>query len=183
VNQETDMARTQWNFDPAHSTVGFRVRHMMFSKVSGKFSNWNGHFEFDPESPSNSNVKVDIDASSIDTGVADRDGHLRSADFFNAETHPSLTFESTAFETTGKDTFKLMGHLTIRGATLPVELDVDFHGQGTDPWGNTRVGFSARGSISRKEFGLTWNQALEAGGVLVGDTVELELEVQAVKQG
>lgn len=176
------MARSEWNFDPAHSTIGFKVRHMMFSKVNGKFTAWDGHFEFDPEQPGQGHVKVEIDASSIDTGVADRDAHLRSADFFNAETHPKLTFESSNFEVTGETTFTITGDLTIRGATLPVVLDVDFHGQGTDPWGNTRVGFSATGELSRKDFGLTWNQALEAGGVLVGDKIEIELEVQAVKK-
>jgi polyisoprenoid-binding protein YceI len=156
---------------------------MMFSKVNGKFAAWDGHFEFDPEQPGQGYVKVEIDVSSIDTGVADRDTHLCSADFFNAETHPKMTFESSNFEVTGETTFTMTGDMTIRGTTLPVVLAVDFHGQGTDPWGNTRVGFSATGELSRKDFGLTWNQALETGGVLVGDKIEIELEVQAVKKG
>lgn len=172
---------TQWNFDPTHSEIAFKVRHMMFSKVTGFFRSWDGEFHFDPETPENAKTTVHIDTTSIDTATADRDNHLRSGDFFDAENHPHLIFESTNFEGAGEGKMKVDGELTIRDVTRPVSLDVEFHGTGIDPWGNERVGFSASTSINRKDFGLTWNQALEAGGVLVGDKVEIEIEVQAVK--
>lgn len=174
------MARTKWNFDPAHSEVAFKVRHMMFSKVSGLFNDWEGTFEFDPENPADTNVSVDIESAGINTRNEDRDQHLRSGDFFDAENHPHIHFESTSVEQTGDKQLKLTGDLTIRGTTKPVVLDVDYHGKAVDPWGNDRVGFTATTTVNRKEFGLTWNQALEAGGVLVGDKVEVELNVQAI---
>ena len=173
------MARQTWNFDPAHSEIGFKVRHMMFSKVSGVFHDWQGTFEFDPENPSYTKVSVDIDTSTIDTRNDDRDGHLKSGDFFDVETHPTIHFESTAVEKVDAGTLKMSGQLTIRDTTREVELDVEYHGKAVDPWGNDRVGFTATTTINRKDFGLTWNQALEAGGVLVGDKVEVELQVQA----
>lgn len=172
---------TTWNFDPAHSEIGFKVRHMMFSKVRGTFKTWSGDFTFDPENFAASKTSVKIDAASIDTSNDDRDGHLRSGDFFDAENFPHLTFESTSFEGVGEGRLKVHGNLTIRGTTKPIVLDVEYHGKAVDPWGNDRVGFSATATINRKEFGLTWNQALEAGGVLVGENVEVELQVQAVK--
>ncbi len=176
------MTATTWNFDPAHSEITFKVRHMMFSKVSGTFEQWEGDFEFDPDDPASASTQVDIDAASIDTGNDDRDDHLRSADFFDVEGHPRLRFESTGVEKTGDETFTLNGELTIRDATNPVSLDVEYHGKATDPWGNQRVGFTATTKLNRKDWGLTWNQALEAGGVLVGDTVEVELNVQAIQE-
>lgn len=175
------MAPTRWNFDPAHSEISFRVRHMMFSKVTGFFHNWEGSFEFDPDDPSTAEVAVDIEAASVDTKNDDRDEHLRSGDFFDVETYPKLRFESTDVVPGEGDHFELHGELTIRDQTRPVVLEVDYHGKAVDPWGNDRVGFTATTEIQRKEFGLTWNQALEAGGVLVGDTVEVELNVQATR--
>lgn len=174
------MSRTTWNFDPAHSEISFQVRHMMFSKVTGFFHDWSGTFEFDPERPSDAKTKVDIDVSSIDTKTEDRDQHLRSEDFFDVEKHTHIHFESTAFDKVDDGQLRVHGDLTIRGNTQPVTLDVDYHGKAVDPWGNDRIGFTATTSIQRKDFGLTWNQALEAGGVLVGDTVDIELNVQAV---
>ena len=172
---------TQWNFDPAHSEIGFKVRHMMFSKVRGAFRSWTGEFHFDPDNPASAKTHVEIEAASVDTSNDDRDQHLRSGDFFKSEEYPHLKFDSTSFEKVGDGKLKLHGDLTIRDVTKPVTLDVEYHGKAVDPWGNDRVGFSATTTLSREEFGLTWNQALEAGGVLVGDKVEVELNVQAVK--
>lgn len=177
------MSSTTWNLDATHSTVGFSVKHMMFTTVRGKFSQVEGTVSFDPSSPGSASVQVTIPTASIDTGVADRDGHLRSGDFFDVETHPAITFRSTRVEGTPAkdgDAFKVAGDLTIRGVTREAVLDARFEGTGTDPWGNTRSGFSATTAIDRREFGLTWNQALEAGGVLVGTEVKIELHVQAV---
>lgn len=174
------MARTTWNFDPAHSEISFQVRHMMFSKVTGFFRDWQGEFEFDPDQPSDATTSVSIATASIDTNNEDRDQHLCSEDFFDAENHPELTFVSTSFEKIADGELQLHGKLTICGESHPVVLDVDYHGKAVDPWGNDRIGFTATTSIKRKEFGLTWNQALETGGVLVGDTVNIELNVQAI---
>lgn len=170
-----------WNFDPAHSEITFKVRHMMFSKVSGAFRSWSGAFDFDPENPTAGSTDVSIEVASIDTSNEDRDNHLRSGDFFDAETNPHIKFSSTSFEQVGEGKLKLNGELTIRDVTRPVSLDVDYHGKAVDPWGAQRVGFTATTTLNRKDFGLTWNQALEAGGVLVGDKVEVELNVQAVQ--
>jgi polyisoprenoid-binding protein YceI len=177
------MSATTWNLDATHSTVGFSVKHMMFTTVRGTFSQVEGTIAFDPASPGSASVQVSIPTASIDTGVADRDGHLRSADFFDVESHPAMTFQSTRVEgkpAQGGDAFRVVGDLTLRGVTREVVLDARFEGTGTDPWGNTRSGFSATTAIDRRDFGLTWNQALEAGGVLVGTEVKIELHVQAV---
>ncbi len=175
------MANQTWNFDPAHSEITFKVRHMMFSKVSGQFEDWEGEFQFDPDDPSAMEASADIAVSSITTGNGDRDEHLRSEDFFDVENHPTMRFESSDVEATGDGQFRLDGTLTIRDESQPVTLDVEYHGKATDPWGNQRVGFTATTTLNRKEFGLTWNQALEAGGVLVGDKVEVELNLQAIQ--
>ncbi len=173
---------TRWQIDPAHSQADFAVKHMMFSKVRGAFSELSGTLEIDPDDLSASKVEVEIDAASIDTGQEDRDQHLRSDDFLDAEEHPVIRFESRRvegdFESPG-DTFRVVGDLTIRGTTREVVLDAAYLGEGTDPWGNTRRGFSAGTTIDRRDFGLTWNQALEAGGVLVGHDVEIDLQIQA----
>ena len=166
--------------DTTHSEISFAVRHMMFAKVRGHFKAWKAELAFDAEAPSRSKVTVDVDVTSIDTREAKRDAHLRSADFFDAEQFPTMRFESTSVEATGEGTYRLSGDLTIRGTTRPVTLDVEQTGSGKDPWGNDRLGFTVKGSISRSEWGLTWNQALEAGGVLVGDKVEIEVETQVV---
>jgi polyisoprenoid-binding protein YceI len=173
------MAQT-WNIDPAHSAIHFTVRHMVFAKVRGSFGAWQGELELEPDDLARSKLSVEIDAASIDTGVADRDTHLRSADFLDAEKHPKLTFRGTRIDKQSDTELRMTGDLTIRGVTRPVTLEVERLGEGTDPWGKRRIGFSARGTINRKDFGLEWNQALEAGGVLVGEKVELEIDVEAV---
>jgi polyisoprenoid-binding protein YceI len=172
---------TTWNIDPTHSTVGFTVRHMVFAKVRGRFSAFSGAIALDEADLTRSSVAVSIEATSIDSGVADRDNHLRSPDFFDVATHPKLEFASTRVQKTGDTTFDVHGNLTIRGTTHPVVLAAELSGKGTDPWGNARVGFHAKTSIERTAYGLKWNQALEAGGVLVGERVEIELDVEAVK--
>jgi len=164
-----------------HSSINFWVRHMMVSKVRGRFTKWTGTIEMDEASPANSRVEVQIDASSIDTKEEKRDGHLRSPDFLESEKHPQIAFRSTGVEPNGDKRFNVKGDLTIRGTTRPVVLDVEYAGRMKDPWGGERAGFSARTSLDRKDFGLTWNQVLEAGGILVGDRVEIDIEVEAVK--
>lgn len=170
-----------WNFDPSHSRVGFAVRHMLISKVRGAFNQWSGSVSLDESDVERSSVQVSIDAASIDTGEPKRDQHLRSADFLDAQEHPEITFTSTGVSDLGDGSLKVMGDLTIRGVTREVELTVSETGRGTDPWGGERIAFEARVAINRGDFGLRWNQVLEAGGVLVGDKVEIDLEVQAVR--
>lgn len=174
------MATQTWNIDPAHSSVSFTVRHMMIAKVRGTFHQWTGTVKLDDGDFSKSGVGVEINAASIDTGEAQRDKHLRSADFLDVEKFPALTFVSRRVEGAG-DRFKVVGELTLHGVTREVALDVERGGAGKDPWGNERQAFSARSSISRGEFDLKWNQALEAGGVLVSDRVDIEIEISAVK--
>lgn len=171
---------TTWNIDQTHSTVGFSIRHMVFSKVRGRFLKYAGAIQLDEHDVTKSSVEVTIDAASIDTGTAQRDTHLRSADFFDVETFPELRFRSTRVEDLGGDRLRVIGQLTIRDTTREIALEAEPAGRGVDPWGNARIGFVAKASIDRKEFGLTWNQLLEAGGVLVGDRVDLEFDVQAV---
>lgn len=168
-----------WSIDPVHSQVEFGVRHMMISTVKGHFSGVDGQIRLNEEDFTASAVEVKIDASSIDTRNEDRDQHLRSDDFFNVEKHPHLRFVSRKVEGTPDD-FTVNGDLTIRGETREVTLEGEELGRGTDPWDNPRVAFRAQTTINRKDFGLTWNQALEAGGVLVGDKVTISLEIQAL---
>jgi polyisoprenoid-binding protein YceI len=176
---------TIWQLDPAHTSVEFAVKHMMFTTVRGRFKTFTGSVHVDERNPQGSKVEVSIDAASIDTGVADRDAHLRSADFLDVETHPKITFRSTRVDGGHKkegDRFKVAGELEIRGKSMPVTLEVTFEGLGGDPWGKQRAGFAARTEIDRREWGLRWNQALETGGVLVANSVKIEIEAQAVKQ-
>ncbi len=170
-----------WQIDTAHSAVHFTVRHMMISNVRGEFQKLEGTINFDEEHPENTTVDIRIDASSINTREAQRDAHLRSADFLDVENYPYITFKSTRVERTGDLTAKLYGDLTIRGVTKPVVLDVEHTGIVTNPWGNLSAGFEASTKINRKEWGLTWNQALEAGGVLVGDEIKINIEVELIK--
>ena len=172
---------TKWSIDAAHSGVTFTVRHMVFTKVRGRFLKHRGTIVLDDANLEGSSVDVEIDAASIDTGIADRDAHLRSPDFFDVEKHPQLRFRSTRIVNVGDGTLRVIGLLTIRDVTREVILDAETAGRGTDPWGNERVGFAAKTTIDRKEFGLTWNKVLEAGGVLVGDRIDIELDVQAVR--
>ena len=170
-----------FSLDSAHSSIGFAVRHMVFANVRGRFGAFRGTVELDPEQPERSSVEIEIDAASIDTGTADRDHHLRSADFLDVETFPKLTFKSSRIEHVSGERYAVTGALTIHGVEREVSLAADYGGLLKDPWGNERALFTATGSIDRRDFGLKWNQALEAGGVLVGERVELELEVEAVK--
>jgi polyisoprenoid-binding protein YceI len=169
-----------WTIDPSHSEVSFKVRHLGISKTRGRFGAFSGDIVV-AEQPEDSRVSVEIDAASIDTKDQGRDEHLRSADFFDVEHFPTLTFATTGVEQRG-DRWVVTGDLTIRGVTRPVVLDTQVVGLVTDPWGNERVGFQAGAEINREDFGLTWNAALETGGVLVGKTVRIDLEVEAVLQ-
>jgi polyisoprenoid-binding protein YceI len=171
----------KFEIDPAHTRVGFVARHMMVSKARGSFTSATGSIVV-TEDPLESHVDVSIDAASIDTGVADRDGHLRSPDFLNVEQWPTLTFKSKRVVGLSGGEFKLVGDLTIRDVTREVELDVEFEGLAKSPWGQEVIGFSATTEIDREEFGITWNQALETGGVLVGKKVKIEIGAEAVRQ-
>lgn len=173
------MALETWNIDPTHSSIGFTVRHMVVAKVHGRFKKFDGKISLDGELPK-LHAEVTIDASSIDTQVDARDNHLRSPDFFDAQRFPMITFQSTRAEASGKDRFKLVGDLTIRGVTREVSLEAELLGRVKDPWGQARLAFSAKGSLDRTQFGLTWNNVLESGGLLVGERIDLELEVEAV---
>jgi polyisoprenoid-binding protein YceI len=174
------MATRSWKIDPAHSGIQFTVRHMVFSKVRGAFTRWSGELDFDPDQPSAARVSVRIDAASIDTREPKRDEHLRSPDFFDVAAFPEIAFASTSVEKREGDRYRVSGDLTIHGVTRPIELDAEYLGAGVDPWGGQRIAFQARGAVHRKEFGLSWNQVLETGGVLVGDQIEIALDVQAV---
>jgi polyisoprenoid-binding protein YceI len=178
---EDVMTNSNWNLDAAHSGITFSIRHMVVSKVRGRFAKYNGSIRMDEADLTRSTVSVTIDAASIDTGVADRDTHLRSPDFFDVGKFPELRFASKRVEKVGEGRYRVVGDLTIRDVTREIGLDAEYGGRGKDPWGNERVGFSAKASLDRKEFGLTWNQVLEAGGILVGDRVDIELEVQGVR--
>jgi polyisoprenoid-binding protein YceI len=179
--EKQNMARTQWNIDASHSNLQFSVRHLVITKVRGAFRSYGGTLELDEnDSLGLAEVDVSIDAASIDTAEPKRDEHLRSSDFLDVAAHPTLRFESRSIAREGAR-YRVSGDLTIRGVTRTVVLDAEFQGRGKDPWGGQRAAFSARTSIDREEFGLTWNQALEAGGVLVGTKIDIEIEVQAVK--
>jgi polyisoprenoid-binding protein YceI len=175
------MSTSTWDFDLTHSSINFHVRHLMVSKVHGRFAKWGGSLELDDEDLIRSHIAVEIDAASIDTKEEKRDTHLRSADFLEVDKFPTITFKSTQITRDG-DGYRVAGELTIHGVTKPVTLEVEGGERVTDPWGGTRTGFSARTSISRKDFGLTWNVALEAGGFLVGDKLDINLEIEAVKK-
>ena len=166
---------TKWNLDPTHSEITFKVRHMMISNVKGNFNNFTATVETEDDTFKNATVKATLQTDSVDTNNADRDTHSKSAEFFNAEAHPEITFESDSLNS------GITGHLTINGVTKPVQLDVDFGGINVDPWGQTKAGFSFEGKISRKDFGLNWNAALETGGVMVSDEVKIAGELQFVK--
>lgn len=174
------MATTKWVLDPTHSEILFKVKHLMITNVKGEFRSFSG--EIQGEDFSQSRVRIEIDSSSIFTNNEDRDKHLKSADFFDVENHPKLVFESTAFTQKQDENYELVGILTIRGESREVTLDVEFGGTNKDPWGNEKAGFSINGKINRKDWGLNWNAALETGGVLVSDAVQIMAEVQFAKQ-
>lgn len=174
------LAGTSWSIDSAHTQVEFAVKHMMLAKVRGRFAEFEGSVAFETDDIASAAIEVRIAAASIDTRVAQRDEHLRSADFFDVAQYPELRFVSRRIEARGDAEYRVVGELTIRGVTREVTLDARFEGTGTDPWGGTRIAFSASGSIDRRDYGLTWNQALEAGGILVGDEVRLSIEAELV---
>ena len=170
-----------YTLDPAHTRIGFVARHAMVTKVRGSFNEFTGSGYLDAENPGNSHVELTITAASIDTRNADRDAHLRSNDFFDMETYPQITFSSTAIVQTADATFQVTGDLTIKGVTRPVTIDFDYSGAAVDPYGNQRIGFEGSTSVNRKDWGVNWNAALEAGGVLVSENVTLEFEVSAIR--
>ena len=173
--------RTAWKIDPSHSIVEFSAKHMMITTVKGRVAEVDGLIYTDERDPKNSSVEATLKAESIDTRTEQRDQHLRSADFLNVEKYPDIKFRSKRVSG-DKEHFKVTGDLTIRDETKEVTLDVEFEGRNKDPWGGERVGFSASGKIDRRDFGLTYNQVLETGGVLVGNEIKINIEVQAVKQ-
>jgi len=171
-----------WVLDPAHSQADFSVRHMMISTVRGRFRKMDGRLIGSPDRPEEASVELSIDVNSIDTAEPQRDQHLRSADFFDAEHHPTLQFRSRRIQPVGEGKYKVVGDLTMRGVTREVTVDVTFEGRVKDPWGNERVGFSAETRLNRKDWGLNWNALLEAGGVVVGDEVRVSVQTEFVRK-
>ncbi len=171
-----------YKIDTSHSLVEFAVKHMMVATVKGSFSSFDGTILVDEQDPTRSSVEVTIDAASIDTREPQRDGHLKSADFLDVEKFPHITFRSTRLERIDDQRFRLYGDLTIRDVTRPVVLEASFEGRAKDPWGNERIGFTATTRFDRRDFGLQWNVPLEAGGLLVGNEVRVNLEVEAIRQ-
>lgn len=176
------METTKWTIDPSHSEIQFKVKHMMITTVTGSFKEFSSEVESLGDDFSTAKIKFQAATASVFTNSDQRDEHLRSADFFDAEKYPELKFESTSLEKVDDESFTLNGNLTIRDITKPMKLDVEVGGIGKDPWGNLKAGFSLTGKINRKEWGLNWNAALEAGGVLVSDDVRIFCEVQYAKQ-
>ena len=175
------MATTKWTIDPTHSEVGFKVKHMMFTNVSGQFDTYDATITTEDFDFTTSKIEFSADIDSINTGNSDRDNHLKSADFFDAEKNPKLTFVSSSLVKKGDD-YELTGELTVNGITKTVKLETEVSGLLKDPWGNTKVGLNATGKINRTDFGLTWNSALETGGVLVSEEVKLNIELQFLQQ-
>jgi polyisoprenoid-binding protein YceI len=176
------MATTKWAIDPTHSEIGFKVKHMMFTNVSGKFGAYDATIATEDDNFENASIEFSADINSIDTNNADRDNHLKSADFFDADNHPKLTFKASSFTKIDGHNFELIGDLSIKGITKSVKFPVEFSGLMQDPWGNTKAGLNIYGKINRKDWGLNWNSALETGGVLVGEEVKLNIELQLAKQ-
>lgn len=175
------MATTKWAIDPTHSEIGFKVKHMMFTNVSGKFDNYEGTIETEENDFSTAKISFSADINSIDTKNNDRDNHLKSGDFFDAEKYPKLTFEGKSFNKINENNYELIGNLNIKGTSKEVKLPVEFSGLMQDPWGNTKVGLNIEGKINRKDWGLNWNATLETGGVLVGEEVKLTIGLQLAK--
>ena len=173
------MAATLWNIDRSHSAVSFRIRHMVIAHVNGTFNDWSGTLSLDPDNLAESSVEIHIKATSVDTHEPDRDAHLRSADFFDVEKFPEIVFKSTSVHVVDAQNFRIAGELTIHGVTKSVVLDAEYGGRVKDPWGNDRVGFTAKTKVDRKDYGLTWNTAIETGGVLVGDVADITIELEA----
>ena len=165
--------------DPTHSSIGFQAKHMMISKVKGHFDRFNSELDINPEDLSGGSIQFEVEIASINTNNEDRDNHLRSADFLDAETHPTMKFVATDIKKVDDDEYKITGDLSIRGVTKPVTFDAEYNGKGTNPWGVEVVAFEADGKINRKDFGLNWNSALETGGVLVSDDIKIHIEIEA----
>ncbi len=171
-----------WTIDTMHSEIGFKVKHLVISTVSGKFTKFEGSIETEGDDFNNAKVTFSADIDGIDTGVADRDGHLKSPDFFDAANHPKLTFESTSFTNKGGNDYELQGNITIRGVAKPITLKVEHGGTGPNAYGQTVAGFELQGKINRKDFGLNWSAVTEAGGIVVSDDVKLAMNIEVVKQ-
>ncbi|MER7193478.1 YceI family protein [Streptomyces flaveolus] len=182
VNPDLAALTGDYAIDPSHTTIGFVARHAMVTNVKGKFLDFTGTLHLDGTAPADSTASLDITMDSIDTGSADRDGHLKSADFFKTDEFPTMTFRSTKAEALGGDDYRITGDLTILGTTKPITIDLEFNGAAKDPFGNERVGFEGKAEILRSEWGLTWNAALETGGVLVSDKIKLNFDISAIKQ-
>ena len=176
------MSTKKWAIDPTHSEIGFKVKHMMFTNVSGSFQKYTAGIETQGDDFENAKIEFSGDIDSVNTGNADRDAHLLSADFFDAAQFPKISFESSSFKKIDEGDFELKGDLTLHGITKSVVFGVEFSGLMKDPWGNTKAGFVINGKINRKDWGLTWNSALETGGVLVGEEVKLNIELQFIQQ-
>jgi polyisoprenoid-binding protein YceI len=175
------MSKTNWSIDPTHSEIGFKVKHMMFTNVSGKFNTFEASIENEADDFATSGIQFTADVNSIDTHQADRDQHLKSADFFDVENFPKLTFTSESIEKADANHFVIHGLLNLKGISKKITLDAEYSGLMQDPWGNTKIGLALSGTLNRKEFGLTWNAALETGGVLVGEEVKIIADIQFVK--
>ncbi|MDL2141686.1 YceI family protein [Flavobacterium tructae] len=175
------MKTTTWTIDPQHSEITFKVKHLVISTITGSFGEFEGNFISSDEFEGAS-ISFETSVNSISTNNAQRDEHLKSADFFEADRFPKLSFKSTSFIKSGRDTFELKGNLSIKGKTRPVALAVEYGGSDKDPWGNTKAGFEIKGAINRKDFGLTWNAATETGGLLVGEEVKIIANVQLLKE-
>ncbi|MEW2289131.1 YceI family protein [Streptomyces sp. NPDC047841] len=170
-----------YTIDPSHSTIGFVARHAMVTNVKGGFQDFTGTLHLDGADPTKSTATLDVQVASIETGNADRDGHLKSSDFFKIDEHPVMTFRSTKAESLGGDDYRITGELSLLGVTKPLTIDLEFNGAAKDPFGNERVGFEGKAEILRSEWGLTWNAALETGGVLVSDKIKLVFDISAIK--
>ncbi|MEW2611019.1 YceI family protein [Streptomyces sp. NPDC047880] len=181
VNPDLAALTGDYTIDPAHSTIGFTARHAMVTNVKGSFQDFTGTLHLDGTDPSRSTASLDVVMDSIETGNADRDGHLKSADFFKTDEFPAMTFRSTKAEALGSDEYRITGDLTILGTTRTLAIDLEFNGAAKDPFGNERVGFEGKAEILRSEWGLTWNAALETGGVLVSDKIKLNFDISAIR--
>lgn len=181
VNPDLAALTGDYTIDPSHTTIGFVARHAMVTNVKGSFQDFTGTLHLDGSDPSRSTATLDVVMESIETGSADRDGHLKSSDFFKTDEFPTMTFRSTKAEALGGDDYRITGDLTILGTTKPLTIDLEFNGSATDPFGNQRVGFEGKAEILRSEWGLTWNAALETGGVLVSDKIKLNFDISAIR--
>lgn len=177
------MAKSQWTVDPTHSSIDFSVRHMMIAKVKGSFHAFEANIVADAHDLTSADIQFSIDLNSIDTRNSDRDNHLRSADFFEIEKNPTLTFQATAIAKIDDGEYSITGDVSLHGVTRSETFAATFEGAGKDPWGNEKVGFSATGSLKRSDYGLTYNAALETGGVLIGDEVKISIDIEAIQQG